>query len=290
MCEDVCVCLRVCLYLCSDLWGNYLCVHHCSLHPRLLSYGTVCKKSPCTLLCWPQLFIITLYLLVYLFGYLLFNLFVVLPWAVKQLKHALKMRLLQMLKNVNIHVLHKMGLLLWRRLTLGWSCAPILARGTESSPTVTPTNAFMAPAAYCNDLSSCKTLWLCLCWGRRDRPQTEPKHLCVFQAESIPLFCCMFPHTLIPCITGHTTFLYSFRSTVNKLAIQSGITLSLPYHSSSLSLAQCCSPSVTRLNPVWYSANLFIYSKYSIAPLVLRVILCSVRVIIPDNKQKQMGK
>ena len=83
---------------------------------------------------------------------------------------------------------------------------------------------------------------------------------------------------------------YSSYSAVNRLAIQSGITPSLPsYHSSSLtSLAQRCIPSVTHL---WYSAKLLIYSKYSIAPFGFfrRVILCSVQVIIPDNKQKQMG-
>lgn len=74
---------------------------------------------------------------------------------------------------------------------------------------------------------------------------------------------------------------------VNKQVIQSGISLSLPYHSPGL---MTCISSVTTLIPAVMLCSLTIYSKYNIAPLILQIILCIVQVIIPDNKQKQMGK
>lgn len=117
------MCLLVCACTSSAMTSEVIiyvytaaaCTSGCCMYRK-----TVCKKSPCTRLCWPQLFIILLYLLVYLLGYLLLNLFIILPWAVKRSDHALKMRLLQMYSHLRlVYVLHKVGVLSWRRLTIG---------------------------------------------------------------------------------------------------------------------------------------------------------------------------
>lgn len=46
MCESVYVSARVCVYLlCNDQRGNYLCVHRCSLHLRLLYVQENCLQK-----------------------------------------------------------------------------------------------------------------------------------------------------------------------------------------------------------------------------------------------------
>lgn len=139
------------------------CVH--CLHPYgccvALYRTTVCKKSPCTCLCWPQLFMIPPYLFVYLLGYLssnllpfiyLFFFLFLLPWALKQLDHASRMRL--WCKCVLIFKMYRVCPCCsssWRGLAVAprsvsratvrrcaFENAPSVARGTESSSTVPP--------------------------------------------------------------------------------------------------------------------------------------------------------
>lgn len=70
---------------------------------------------------------------------------------------------------------------------------------------------------------------------------------------------------------------------VNKQVIQSGISLSLPYHSPGL---MTCISSVTTLIPAVMLCSLTIYSKYNIAPLILQIILCIVQVYLTINRNK----
>lgn len=116
---------------------------------------------------------------------------------------------------VCVHVSPRIVFWLWRRLML---TAPVLASGTESSPTVTPTTAVMASrsivmvhfnASYCG--SACMEergirFFLLFSWQSLQQNQNISLH----RAES-PLFystvCSQPPHTLIPCIMGHSVFL-----------------------------------------------------------------------------------